>query len=134
MSYNLFISHSWSYSNSYENLIKMLDSNPYFYYKDYSVPKDSPIHNTNNELELERAIKYQMSYASCVLVLAGVYATYSKWINKEIRLAQSGFSLPKKIIAVQPWGAEKTSLVVKNAANEIVKWQGSSIIKAIRGY
>lgn len=112
----------------------MLDSNPYFYYKDYSVPKDSPIHNTNNELELERAIKYQMSYASCVLVLAGVYATYSKWINKEIRLAQSGFSLPKKIIAVQPWGAEKTSLVVKNAANEIVKWQGSSIIKAIRGY
>lgn len=134
MSYNLFISHSWSYSNSYENLIKMLDSNPYFYYKDYSVPKDSPIHNTNNELELERAIRYQMSYASCVLVLAGVYATYSKWINKEIRLAQSGFSLPKKIIAVQPWGAEKTSLVVKNAANEIVKWQGSSIIKAIRGY
>ena len=40
----------------------------------------------------------------------------------------------KKIIAVEPWGADKTSIKVKSSANTIVKWQTSSIIKAIRGY
>ena len=40
----------------------------------------------------------------------------------------------KKIIAIEPWGAERTSIKVKNSANTIVKWQTSSIVKAIRGY
>ena len=38
----------------------------------------------------------------------------------------------KPIIAIQPWGAEKTSIVVKNAANEIVSWNTDSIVNAIR--
>jgi hypothetical protein len=84
-------------------------------------------------MKLKNAIQIQMSYANCVLVLAGVYSTYSKWINIEISLAKNGFSSPKKIIAIQPWGAEKTSTVVKNASDIIVNWQSSSIIKAIRG-
>lgn len=74
-----------------------------------------------------------MAPTSCILVLAGVYATYSKWINIELDLAKNGFYTPKRIIAIQPWGAEKTSSVVKNAADVIVAWQASSIIKAIKG-
>lgn len=72
-----------------------------------------------------------MQHASCVLILAGVYSTYSKWINIEIELAKE---LDKKIIAVEPWDSEKTSRVVKNAADVIVKWRTDSIISAIRGY
>lgn len=45
MPYNLFISHSWTYGDSYDRLIEMLDDAPNFYYKDYSVPKNDPIHN-----------------------------------------------------------------------------------------
>ena len=40
----------------------------------------------------------------------------------------------KKIIAIEPWGAERTSTVVKNAADIIVKWNTDSIVSAIRGY
>ena len=72
-----------------------------------------------------------MQPASCVLVLAGVYSTYSKWINIELELASE---LGKKIIAIEPRGAEKTSAIVKGYADEIVKWQTTSIVKAIRGY
>ena len=72
-----------------------------------------------------------MQHASCVLILAGVYSTYSKWINIEIQLAQE---MGKKIIAIEPWGAEKTSVKVKSNDTSIVKWQTASIIKAIRGY
>lgn len=132
--YNLFISHSWSYGDQYNRLVELLNAAPNFEYKNYSVPKDDPIHNAPYDWQLRAAIKEQMSHASCVLVLAGVYSTYSKWINIELDLAQTGFNAPKKIIAIEPWGAEKTSAIVKGYADEVVKWQTTSIVKAIRGY
>ena len=131
MVYNLFISHSWTYSHTYDNLIGLLDSAPYFYYKNYSVPKDDPIHNAPYDYQLRAAIRNKMQHASCVLILAGVYSTYSKWINIEIQLAQE---MGKKIIAIEPWAGSHTSTVVKNAADEVVKWNTSSILRAIRGY
>lgn len=65
------------------------------------------------------------------LSFAGVYATYSKWINKEIEMAQK---YRKPIIAVQPWGAERTSSVVKNVADVIVGWNAKSVANAVREY
>ena len=129
MSYNIFISHSWNYSDAYEKLINLLDSTNNFSYKNYSIPKDDPIHNAKYDYQLKAAIRNQMKYASCVLILAGVYSTYSKWINIEIELAQE---MGKKIIAIEPWGADRTSATVKNNATEIVKWQAASIVNAIK--
>lgn len=130
--YNLFISHSWAYGDAYDGLINLLGKDPYFHFRDYSVPKNDPIHDAGSDSALYRAIKDQIAPTSVVLILAGVYSTYSKWINKEIEIAQSGFLTPKPIIAIEPWGAEKTSTVVKNAADEIVRWNSSSIISAIK--
>ncbi|HQE50118.1 MAG TPA: TIR domain-containing protein [Fervidobacterium sp.] len=131
MTYNLFISHSWTYSDAYEKLVALLDAKPYFNYKNYSVPKDDPIHHACYDYQLKTAIKAQMQPVSCVLILAGVYASYSKWINIEIELARQ---MGKKIIAIEPWGSEKTSTTVKNAADKIVKWNMDSIVEAIRGF
>lgn len=126
--YNLFISHSWSYNDDYERLKGLLDSCSDFHYRDYSVPKYDPVHNANSSRELRDAIRNQMKPASCILVLAGVYSTYSRWINIEIELAEQ---MHKKIIAVEGLGAERTSTVVKEHADKIVKWRASSIIEAI---
>lgn len=131
MTYNLFISHSWNYSDTYDGLVKLLNAKPYFDYKNYSVPKNDPIHNAPYDYQLKAAIRNQMQHASCVLILAGVYSSYSKWINIEIQLAQE---MGKKIIAIEPWGAERTSIVVKNAADETIRWNTDSIVRAIRGY
>ncbi len=131
MQYNLFISHSWSYSDQYQELVCLLDSKCGFDYKNYSVPKDDPIHNASSDHLLRAAIEHQMKPASCVIILAGVYSTYSKWINIELDLAQK---MGKKIIAVEPRGSERTSTVVKNAADEIVRWNTDSIVRAIRGF
>ena len=130
--YHLFISHSWAYSTTYDGLLALLDADPSFSYSNYSVPKDDPVHTNGSDKQLYEAIKEQVSHASVVLILAGVYSTYSKWINKEIKIAQTEFLLPKPIIAVQPWGAERTSTVVKNAANKIVGWNSKSVINAIK--
>lgn len=131
MTYNIFISHSWNYGDQYNGLINLLNSNNYFNYKNYSVPKDDPIHHAHSDYQLKQAIRRQMQPASCVLILAGVYASYSKWINIEIELAKE---MGKKIIAVEYWGSDHTSSVVKNAADVVVRWNSNSIISAIRGY
>lgn len=132
MAYNLFISHSWTYGDAYEKLIGLLDKAEYFSYKNYSVPKNDPIHNAQNQAELYEAIKRQIAASQVVLILAGVYATYSKWIDKEIKIARNEFFSSKPIIAIQPWGAERTSQKVKENADTIVAWNTSSIVEAIR--
>ncbi len=126
--YRLFISHSWTYSDAYEKLINILDSQNLSYY-DHSVPKSDPIHTNGTDKDLYEAIKNKIAGTSCVLILAGVYSTYSKWINKEIEISKA---FGKPIIAIEPRGAEKTSTIVKNNADIIVKWQGASIVKAIK--
>ncbi len=130
--YNLFISHSWAYQDAYEKLINLLDKDSTFTYSDYSVPKDDPIHTDGTDSALYNAIKEKISHASVVLILAGVYSSYSKWIDKEITIAQTEFNSPKKIIAVEPWGAQRTSAKVKNAADAIVGWNSKSVIDAIK--
>lgn len=127
--YNLFISHSWTYSDAYDGLVSLLAERPYFEYRDHSVPKDDPIHTNGTDGELYLAIENKVNYCSAVIILAGVYSSYSKWINKEIKIAKD---LKKPIIAVEPWGSERTSIVVKENADRVVKWNTESVVKAIK--
>ena len=129
--HNLFLSHSWKYSDAYDGLVTLLNNREDrdFTYSNYSVPKDDPIHNAANDLLLKAAIRAQMVRCSKIIILAGVYATYSKWINIEIQLAKE---MGKKIIAVQPWGTEKTSTVVKNNSDRVITWNSRSLVNAIK--
>ena len=54
-----------------------------------------------------------------MIIMAGVYAFYSKRINKEIEIAKY---YHKPIIVVKYWGAERISTVVQNAADIVVGW------------
>lgn len=130
--YRLFISHSWAYGDAYEKLVSFFDEHSNFKWTNYSVPEDDPIHDAPNQTELYNAIKNQISSVNCVIILAGVYSTYSKWIKKEIEISKEVFNKP--IVAVEPWGSEKTSKIVKDNADIIVKWQSSSIVTTIRNY
>ncbi len=126
--YRLFISHSWSYNENYQRVVELIQSQNLDFY-DHSVPKNNPIHTDGTDEELYQAIEAKIKGTSCILILAGVYSTYSKWIQKEIEIAQK---YGKAIIAIEPWASEKTSKVVKDSADRIVKWQGKSIVDAIK--
>jgi hypothetical protein len=129
--YSIFISHSWAYSKAYTQLVNMLDNDPRFNYKNYSVPKDNPVHNAGTDRELAEAIRQRVSFCDVVVILAGKYSTHSKWIKKEIVIAQS-FSTPKSILAIEPWASSQTSQIVKSSADRIVKWNTVPIVAAIR--
>ena len=125
--YRIFISHSWNYSNQYDSIIEFLDKQGVSYYN-HSVPKDDPVHTNGTDKQLYDAIDAKIKGCSCVIILAGVYASYSKWINKEIEIAQK---YDKPIIAVKYWGTTRISTVVSNAANKLVGWNSKSVADAI---
>ncbi len=127
---NLFISHSWQYSDAYDKLVGLLDAAPNFLYRNYSVPKDDPVHNAPNTEALHKAIKNQMVFCDVVLIMAGKYATYSKWIEREIKIAKKDYDKP--ILAIRPWANEQVSSVVSEVADQLVGWNTNSIVSAIR--
>lgn len=126
--YRLFISHSWAYGDAYDKVTKMIQNQGINYF-DHSVPRHDPIHTNGTDRELKAAIDAKIKGTSCVLIMTGMYSNYSKWINKEIEMAKS---YGKPIIAIEPWGAERTSRIVKDNADAVVGWNGSSIANAIR--
>jgi hypothetical protein len=126
--YKIFISHSWTYGDAYEKVVNMLNREG-INFSNHSVPKSSPIHTNGTDKQLEEAIDAKIKGTSCVLIMAGKYSTYSKWIKKEIDIAKS---YNKPIIAIRPWASLQASIVVQENADEIVGWQSSSIVNAIK--
>lgn len=124
----IFISHSWRHDYHYEGLKNLLNSSDDIKWRDYSIPKDDPI-DANRKAKLKEELDKQIKCCSCVLIPAGVYATYSEWIQIEIEIANK---YGKKIIAVKPWGSERISQIVQDYATDIVGWNTASIIKAIK--
>ncbi|EJL98914.1 TIR-like domain-containing protein (DUF1863) [Pseudomonas sp. GM102] len=127
--YHLFISHSWNYSDAHDNLVRLLNAKPDFAFKNFSVPPDNPIIGAKTDKQLEEAIENKIRLCSAVLIMAGMYSTYSKWINKEIAIARR---MGKVIIAIKPFGAERISTVVRRATHAECAWNTNSIISAIR--
>ena len=130
--YKLFISHAWRYTKGYTRLVNLLDEAPRFRWSNFSAPRSRPLLDPavgSNRAALVSELRDQIRPVHCVLIVSGMYASYSYWIGEEIELAQEYL---KPIVGVRPWGAERTPVAVLDAADEIVNWQTSSIVSAIR--
>lgn len=126
--YSLFISHAWRYDDDYRRLVSLLNAAPTLRYRNLSVTRHNPVF-ANNDGALRRELDDQMRTAQLVLVLAGMYAQHSKWIGYELKRAGEW---RKPVVAIRPWGGQRTPLAVSLAADELVSWQTSSIVPAIR--
>lgn len=132
--YDLFISHAWKYGEDYDRLINLINSAPYFKYRNYSSPQDKPLIPNGTivpDSKILRKIENKIKPTNCVLVLAGMYANYSDWIEAEIQLADK-YNIP--VIGIKPWGRTFTPKFIQNNSIDVVNWQTSSIISAIRKY
>ena len=128
--YHLLISHSWSYSEKYDTIERWLNDAPNFLWSNYSVCCDNPL-DTKTDSELKQRLTNRISNCSAIIVISGMYSTYSKWIDYEI---DEAIRFGKPIIGVRPRGAERVPLKIQNCANVMVNWQSSSIIDAVRNY
>lgn len=127
--YRLFISHSWEYSDEYNRMVDLFRDHPNFSFRNYSVPEVDEI-DADDEEELEQALREdQIRPATVVIILGGMYVAHSKWIKKEIILAEIE---GKPILGVKPHGNKQMPNVVEDHADQIVGWQGKSVVEGIR--
>jgi hypothetical protein len=124
----LFISHAWSYSERYKRAVKFLDAAPYFQWSNYSVPEDDSYPRMNSN-QLGDALRNQIRPVQCVVIVSGMYVNHSDWIQFEIDFAKS---LKKPILGIRRWGEERSPQRVIECADEMVAWNSSSIVAAIR--
>lgn len=128
--YHILISHSWDYSTDYEKIKKWLDDASNFIWTNYSVAITNPL-DVNGKRELEEKLYNRISLCSCIIILSGMYVSYSEWIDYEIDTA---VALRKPIIGVKPRGQERIPSKVSNNVDVIVGWNSSSIVQAVRNY
>ena len=124
--YRVFISHAWRYSDDYYRIVDMLDKAPNFQWANYSVPEHDP-----KDGDLEEAMKKQIRPVHIVVILAGMYTNYSDWIKFEMDFADL---IDKPMIGVRPWGSQRIPKEVQDRVKEMVGWNTSSIVRAIRDH
>ena len=65
-----------------------------------------------------------------MIILSGMYAIYSEWINTEMDIA---LKYNKPIIGIKPRGNVNTPMFISNNAY-MVNWNSQSLFDAIRRY
>lgn len=128
--YDLMISHAWTYGDDYDRIVNLLNSAPNFQWRNLSVPKDDPIH-AQGARALATALDDRVRRVHAMLVLSGVYASHSDWMQRELEMA-NGYGKP--IVSIKPWGNQRSSAIVDDAAIVLVNWNTDSIVSAIRQY
>lgn len=130
--YDLFISHAWKYNEDYYRIEKFLNEAPYLVWRNYSVPVHDPLVDPNTAVgkaKLKGMIDNQIRPVNCVIILAGMYAAHSEWIDYEIEKA---YATSKPILGVLPWGQERVPQKIQTYATQLVGWNTNSIVTAIR--
>lgn len=130
--YRLFISHAWKYGANYNGLIQLLDNAPLFSYYNYSAPKEKPLFPSGTpytSTDIAAKITSKIRPAQITLVISGMYAAYSDWMKYEIDESKK---MGKPIIGVYPWGQTNAPSYVTLNASEMVRWNTTSIVDAIR--
>ena len=131
--YHLFISHAWRYNKDYytvETWLKEAKQSGDLNYSNYSVPSHDPL-DVYNIHKLRHRLTNQIAPSNIVVVISGMYAVHSDWIDYEI---DEAIRMNKVILGLKPWGQERIPLKIQNNATEMVGWNSNSLISAIKRY
>lgn len=131
---HVFISHAWAHSEHYEKLASWIFEDDWAVgkllldFRNYSVPKDDPIHNIDSTSQLRNAINRQIARSHVVVIPTAMYVPYSQWMQNEIEGAKQ---YAKPILAVVPRGQKKNCRLVTSNADLRVGWSSKSVINSI---
>lgn len=128
--YSVFISHSWGHVQDLKNLRNLLESRGYFNVEFQESSPSEPI-NSENSSYIKKVLKAKILSSDIILGIAGMYASYSEWIEWELKTANNN-NIP--VVGVIPRGQIRVSQIITNYAKDTVGWNTESIIKAIKQY
>lgn len=128
MIYRLFISHRWRYDD-YPRLVAMLNrAAPTFLWDNYSISEDRGFEPCSDR-RMKGALRNQIQRVHAVVVMGGMEAHYSEWMQTELRIAIDDFEKP--LVWVRPYGISRIPQFAYEIADEVVGWSGRSIVGGI---
>ena len=113
-----------------QDLKNLIDSRGYFPATYTQIEKDCPI-DSEKAWVVKANITKRLQESDVLLAIAGVYASYSEWMQWEMDKAKE---LGLRVIGVIPRGQEHISHEVFNRSAIDVHWNANSIVDAIRKY
>lgn len=126
---HFFASHSWTHSHRRGALHAILQ--PWargLDFQDHSISRMHPL-NTDTDPELARELRDTIAGMDALLIMAGMYANNSTWMQFEIDMAFA-FNVP--IIPILTNGQERVPRVPTRLATfQPVRWRGDSIRDAL---
>lgn len=126
---HFFASHSWTYSHRREGLHAILS--PWargLDFQDYSISSAHPL-NTDTDPQLAGELRDIIFHMDALLIMAGMYANNSPWMQFEIDMA---FAFRVPIIPILANGQERVPrLPTRLATFPPVRWRGDSIREAL---
>ena len=126
--YKVFVSHSWGHVDDLRRLRNLLQNRGYFKVEFMEASPENPILSDKNR-SIRVVLSNRIEQSDVVLGIAGLYASYSDWIEWELDKAiEKGIP----IIGVIPRGQINISRIVADRAEETVRWNTESIVAAIR--
>lgn len=126
--HRLFISHRWRYDD-YDRLVAMLNRVSGFYWRDFSVSERRGFEDCSWET-MATALHDQIQPVHAVIVVAGMEANYSEWMQTEARIATEWFDKP--LVWVRPEGVKRIPSFANDVADEVVCWSSRSIVAGIK--
>jgi hypothetical protein len=125
--YQVFISHAWHRSDDYHRIVQFLDETRNFRWINLSVPEHDPMSGS----DLAYEVRNQMRPADVFVIIAGMYVAHSGWIDFELSFARR---IGRPIVGVWRRGSQRLPQAIQRAAEDVVGWNGASIVRAIRQY
>jgi hypothetical protein len=111
---NIFVSHRWADSDSYESLVKKFDEYG-FEHLNYSVPSAEPL-DAKRKNEIKIALKEQVRQCNYFLIFAKISMANSEWCQYEVEVAQE---YKKPILSVKPYAyTGNVPVFIQNADTE----------------
>lgn len=124
--YRLFVTHVWQEDDDYFRVFEYLESNPNFYYRNYSRPHQRP---EGGGEALRESLREQIRPVETVIVLPGLYAQHQDLIEFQVNAAQA---MEKPVLVMEPFGAGEIPEWLKSRADETAEWDARSIEDAVR--
>ena len=126
----IFISHAWDYNEDYWTIVNWFNNANNFRWSNCSVPSHDRLPDKTTA-GLKRAITRQINPAQVVVIIAGMYAAHSDWIDYEI---DEAVRLNKTIIGIRPRSQQRVPTKITDNATKMVNWNSSSLITTVREY
>ncbi len=123
----LFVSHAWEDDEDYFRVFEYLESDPNFYYQNFSTPDRRP---TGDREALREDLRKQIAPVEIVIVPSGLCRKHGDLILFQMNYAKAS---DKPVLMLAPYGTQMPiPKALRDLADQLIEWDKRTLVDAIR--